>query len=80
MKEKIRFSDPACYNVTIEGKLSQDTLEIIANFFEGKFTCEHTDKITHLKGIVKDQVALSGLLIYLCDLHRILLSVTIINK
>ncbi len=79
-KQKIRFSDPARYNLSIKGKLSREALEILSNFFEGRINCEHINKITHLEGVVKDQVALSGLLGYLCDLHYILLSVKTINK
>lgn len=73
--QKIQFSDPACYNVSIKGELSQETLEILSNFFNGRISCEHVKKTTRIEGIVKDQIALSGLLVYLCDLRYILLSV-----
>ena len=80
IKQQIRFSDPACYNLSIKGELSREALGILSNFFEGRINCEYVNKITHLEGVVKDQIALSGLLGYLCDLHYILLSVKTINK
>ena len=78
--QKNQFSDPACCKLAIKGEVSQDTLDILANFFQGNISCEKINKNTHLQGIVKDQVALSGLLAYLCDLHYTLLSVKTINK
>ena len=80
IKQKNQFSDPAFYDLSIKGEVSQETLEILSNFFQGNINCKHINKVTHLEGIVKDQVALSGLLAYLCDLRYTLLSVKTINK
>lgn len=80
LNQQNQFSDPAFYNISIKGELSRENLEILSNFFQGKIICEHIRKTTHLKGIVKDQIALSGLLAYLCELRYILLSVKTIKK
>lgn len=78
-KQNIRYSDQAYYDVTVEGEIAQSVIEILANYYSGNVVCKYQNHITHVKGIVKDQVALSGLLVYLCDLHYILLSVNMKN-
>lgn len=75
MEHQRRYSDPAFYTVTVAQKLSPDVTEILATYYYGNFVCKYQDQVTLIKGTVKDQVALSGLLIYLNDLHYVLLSV-----
>lgn len=74
------YSEPAYYIIAVAGILTQDVLHILPNFYSGKLVWKNKNKNTYLEGWVKDQVALSGLLSYITDLHYILLSVNISNE
>lgn len=77
INQKIHYSDPVFYAVSVAGELMENTLEVLPNFFIGSFVYNYVDQISYIEGLVKDQIALSGLLIYLSDIHYILLSVNL---
>jgi len=74
-KQKIQYSEPAYYIISVAGKIHPDIVPVITNFYSGNLVNKIQNENTLLEGLIKDQVALSGLLNYLSELHYILLSV-----
>lgn len=71
----LSYSGTVYYSITVSNAVPKSIVEILSNFYQGKLVCKKQKKGTVLKGLVKDQAALSGLLTYLSDLHYIILSV-----
>jgi hypothetical protein len=76
-KQRMRFWEPAKYIITVMGQIAPGVIEILPNFYVGNPVYKNKNKNTQVEGVIKDQIALSGLLNYLSDLHYILLSVNI---
>ena len=74
-QQRIWYSKPAYYIITIVSEIPPDVIGILSNFYSGNFEIKIQNKNTILEGLIKDQTALCGLLSYLSDLHYILLSV-----
>jgi len=77
--QKLQYSKPAYYSISVSGDIREDQLEIIMNFYTGEMIWKKDNHRTYLEGWLKDQIALSGLLNYLTDLHYLLLSVASID-
>jgi len=73
--QKLKYSEPAYYSISVSGNIHEDQLEIIMNFFTGEMICKSESQTTCLEGCLKDQIALSGLLDYLSYLHYPLIAV-----
>lgn len=76
LDQKIQLYEPAYYRIKVSRKLSPEEIRILSNYFATDFIYQDYKEYSLLKGQVKDQAALSGLLSYLTDLRCILLSVT----
>ena len=75
VKRNIRFSDKAHYSILVAGDIPLNVMEFLERFYTGTLACKFQNEVTQLEGQIKDQVALSGLLNYLNNLHYIILSV-----
>ena len=73
--QKLQYSEPAYYSISVSGEISEDQLEFITKFYTGELIRKMESQTTCLEGCLKDQIALSGLLDYLSDLHYPLISV-----
>lgn len=67
METQIKFNEPAHYKITVQGKLTDDIINILGNM---RLVSEReSDKITItvLEGKIKDQAELSGIIDTLYD-------------
>lgn len=71
----VRFTEPHYYSISVSNAVPNDVIDIMTNFYEEKPVCKKRNNYTVIKGLIKDQAALSGLLGYLSDLHYIIFSV-----
>ena len=70
------FSKPACYCITVKGRLEAQW----SQWFDGLHLVQHGDDKTTLTGLVADQPALHGFLAKVRDLGLPLLSVVRVEE
>lgn len=73
--QKLQYSEPAYYSISVSGEISEDQMKIITSFYFGEMICKKEPQKTFLEGWLKDQIALSGLLDYLSESHYPLIAV-----
>jgi hypothetical protein len=75
LKKTTSDSQPACYQITILGKLSENWSDWLSGM-EISTDDDGESQITTLTGIVTDQPALRGILCKIWDLNLTILSLT----
>jgi hypothetical protein len=71
----VRYAGPGTYRIEIEGKLSADWEPRLGDLRMTSWRSEDGGRLTVLKGRVRDQAALAGILNTIYELHVPLLSV-----
>jgi hypothetical protein len=74
------FSKPAVYEITVLGELNEKWLERIGGLKISRKSAKYKKPVSILRGSLKDQSALSGVLNTLYDLHLSIVSVKMIEQ
>jgi len=78
-KERLTLGTPAIYRIEIEGDLDESLSERLGGMCITKRKREDRTTVTTLKGRLRDQAELTGVLNSLYELHLPLLSVEILD-
>lgn len=75
IQKGLRFEGPACYHIVVQGELNDSWVERLGDLKKTGTHSEHGLASTTLKGLVRDQTQLNGILDTLYSLHLPILMV-----
>ena len=80
LRNSILFDRPVAYQIRVQGMIDQDWSDRLAGMTIGLITEEACPPVTTLKGELRDQAALAGVLNTLYELHLPVLSVQCLGE
>lgn len=79
-QEGITFSGETTYIIKVQGKLDTSWSESLSGLIIETKDCGENTYVTTLRGVLKDQSALSGVMNFLYDMHLSVISVESIGS